>query len=149
MYALFTQVLAMMIFRPSTGRKRLTVRERIAICLGFADDLTFADETCKGAAGDRELAIDQLKMARDALRPDAWLIWKAYEEAVAWSWRGKGLAGKAVRLALITPEGVLLRDDELAKLCSKHCGRITRQRINVLRHQLWAVLVLVKDEVVV
>ena len=131
----------MMIFRPSPGRKRLSAREKIACVLGYADLLTFEDETCRGAAGSRELPIDLLGRERDRLRSDPYQVWGAYECAVDWASRGKDDRDKVIRLVLITPRYILLRDGELAKLCG-----VDRQRINFLRLKLWAVLVRVKDE---
>ena len=137
-----THVFVMMIFRPSPGRKRLTCREKIACLLGHADLLTFEDETCRGAAGDRELPIDQLGRARDRLRSDPYQVWLGYERAVDWVSRGKNDRDKVIRVVLITPRFILKRDAELAK----HCF-VDRQRINYLRQELWAVLARVKDDV--
>jgi hypothetical protein len=144
----------MRIIEPWVGRKVLTVAEKIAIYLGYSDLVTFADERCRGAAGNRELPIDYLGRARDRLRADPERYYSfiniCYERAIGWCWRGKGNKDKLVRFALIHPENVLLRDDELAKrLRRKHYGaRVDRPRVNVLRHELWAELLLVKDEVV-
>ena len=137
-----TYVFVMMIFQPSPGRKRLDVREKIAVILGYFGDLDFDDERCRGAAGDRELPIERLKWERDRLRPNAHQIWLAYERAVEWAYLGKNDRDKVIRLVLITPRFVLTRDAELAE----HCF-VDRQRINYLRQQLWAVLARVKDEV--
>jgi hypothetical protein len=125
----------MMIFRPSPGRKRLDVREKIAIALGYADLLTFDDERCRGAAGDREFPIDRLKWERDRLRPNAHQIWIALERAIEWAYLGKDDRDKVIRLTMITPRFVLVRDAELAKRCG-----VDRQRINFLRCELWSIL---------
>jgi hypothetical protein len=146
----------MRIIHPTVGRKVLSRRERIAICLGYADKVNFEDERCRGAAGVRELPIGYLRRARDRLIREFGYegldfdrhVIICYQRAADWCWAAKGLTDKAMRLALITPECVLLRDKELAKHLSKHCGPVERKRINELRCELWAVLLLVKDEVV-
>jgi hypothetical protein len=135
MYALFTQVFAMMIFRPSPGRKRLSVREKIGIALGYSDLLTFEDEKCKGAAGDRELPIDWLKSERDRLRPNAHQAWLATERSKDWAILGKDDQDKSTRLHIIASDWVLKRDAEVAKRCFT-----SRQRINRLRCELWTIL---------
>jgi hypothetical protein len=110
--------------------------------LGHADLLTFDDERCRGAAGDRELPIDQLGRARDRLRSDPYQVWLAYERAVDWVSRGKNDRDKAVRVVLSTPSYILMRDAELAKRCG-----VDRQRINFLRQEPWSILARVKDDV--
>jgi hypothetical protein len=142
MYALCMQVLVMRIFKPSPGRKELTAREKIVILLGQGDLLNFEDdEHCRGAAGNRELPIDLLGRARNRLIPNSYEVWVAYEHAADWCTRGKNDHDKAVRGFLIAPRYILLRDEEVAKLCG-----VTRQRINFLRLELSEVLILAKDE---
>jgi hypothetical protein len=128
-----------MIFRLPEGRRFLSVREKIAIALGYAGDLTFDDERCRGAAGFRELPIERLERARDRLRPNAHQIWLGYERAVEWAYRGKDDKDKRVRLAII--RFVLMKDAELGRLCF-----VDRQRINFLRQELWSILARVKDD---
>jgi len=115
------------------GRSSLSVREKIAIALGYAGDLTFDDERCRVIGGFRELPIEQLERARDRLRPNAHQIWIAYERAVEWAYRGKDDKDKRVRLAII--RFALMKDAELGRLCF-----VDRQRINFLRQEPWSII---------